>query len=249
MPSTPRPLPAALPHGELRAILPDLYLVTGTLALPGLVPMRFSRNMTVVREGERLIVINSVRLDDAGLAELDKLGKVTDVVRLAGNHGMDDPFYKQRYGAKVWVVRGQRYTRGFNTDSPDTYFTPDVEMDAGGPLPLSGARLYVLDSKPSEALLVLQRDGGVVVAGDCLQHWHTPDRYFNLLGKFMARRFGFIKPHNVGPAWVKQGKPSRSRMLGILDLNFAVVLPAHGEPVLADATRLYRPAIEAAVPG
>src|SRR5690242_10374266 len=107
MPSPPRPLPAALPHGELRAILPDLYFVTGTLALPGFVPMRFSRNMTVVREGERLIVINSVRLDDAGLAELDKLGKVTDVVRLAGNHGMDDPFYKQRYGAKVWVVRGQ----------------------------------------------------------------------------------------------------------------------------------------------
>lgn len=70
--------------------------------------------------------------------------------------------------------------------------------------------MTVVDSKPSEALLVLQRDGGVVVAG---------------------------------------GMPSRWRMLGILDLNFAVVLPAHGEPVLADATRLYRPAIEAAVPG
>jgi hypothetical protein len=98
--------------------------------MPGPLPMRFSRNMTVVREGDRLVLINAVRLDDAGLAALDALGKVTDVIRLAGNHGLDDPFYADRYHAKVWVVKGQRYTSGFNTRSPRTYFTPDVEMDA-----------------------------------------------------------------------------------------------------------------------
>ena len=55
-----------------------------------------------------MILVNSVRLDVAGLAALEALGRVTDVIRLAGNHGMDDPFYKDRYGAKVWAVRGQR---------------------------------------------------------------------------------------------------------------------------------------------
>jgi hypothetical protein len=41
--------PPALPHGELRELLPDVFFVTGTVALPGPLPVRFSRNMTVVR--------------------------------------------------------------------------------------------------------------------------------------------------------------------------------------------------------
>ena len=95
-------------------------------------------------------MINSVRLDDAGLAALDKLGKVTDVIRIAANHGMDDPFYAERYGAKVSVVKGQRYTAGFETDVPDTYFTPDHELEAG---PIAAARRRAphhvgLDSHP-----------------------------------------------------------------------------------------------------
>src|SRR5579871_4123106 len=50
----PRPFPAALPHGALREVLPGLFFVTGTVPMPGPLPVRFSRNMTVVREGERL---------------------------------------------------------------------------------------------------------------------------------------------------------------------------------------------------
>src|ERR1700722_8894119 len=64
-----RPFPPALPHGELDEVLPGLFLVTGTARLPGPLPVRFSRNMTVVREGERLVLLNSVRLDEAGLAK------------------------------------------------------------------------------------------------------------------------------------------------------------------------------------
>ena len=147
-----RPFPPALPHGELREVLPNTFLVTGTVRLPGAMPVRFSRNMTVVRDGERLVLVNSVRLDEAGLAALDRLGKVTDVVRLAGFHGMDDPFYKDRYGAKVWALRGQRYTSGF-APGGEPYFAPDVEMDARTTLPLEGARLYVIDAThPRSAL-------------------------------------------------------------------------------------------------
>ncbi len=102
------------------------------------VPLRFSRYMTIVREGERLVLVNTVRLNDAGLAALDALGKVTDVIRVAGSHGADDPFCADRYKAKVWVVKGQRYTAGFNASASATCFQPDAEVDAGGPLPLAG---------------------------------------------------------------------------------------------------------------
>lgn len=244
MSTKPRPFPPALPHGELREIFPGVHLVTGTVAMPGPLPVRFSRNMTVVRQGERLVLINSVRLDERGLAALDALGKVTDVLRLAANHGMDDPFYKDRYAAKVWAVRGQRYTAGFNTSAAQTYFTPDLEMDATTPLPLAGARLYVIDSQPPEGLLLLDRDGGIAIPGDCLQHWHEADSYFSWLGKHMMRAMGFIRPHNIGPGWLKQGKPPREQLRAILKLGFTHVLPAHGAPVLGEALSHYRPAIE-----
>ncbi|HTR50310.1 MAG TPA: hypothetical protein VMJ10_06350 [Kofleriaceae bacterium] len=244
MPHVPRLHPPALPHGELREVLPGLYFVTGTVRMPGPLPVRFSRNMTVVRSGERLVVVNSVRLDDAGLAALDKLGKVTDVVRLAANHGMDDPFYAERYGAKVWVVKGQRYTAGFATSKPETYFTPDHEMDASTALPIANAKLFVMDAQPPEGLLVLADHGGIVISGDCLQHWAQPDEYFNWLARIAMRAMGFIKPYNIGPAWLKQCKPPKEQLCAILDLSFANVLPSHGAAVLGDARERYRAAIE-----
>jgi hypothetical protein len=200
--------------------------------------------MTIIQEGDRLVLVNTVRLDDQGLAALDKLGRVTDVIRLAANHGSDDPFYADRYKAKTWVVKGQRYTAGFDTKAADTYFTPAEEMDASTKLPIEGARLYVFTSDPPEGLLLLERHGGVCIAGDCLQHWHATDEYFSFLGRAMMKLMGFIRPHNIGPGWLKQCKPPKNELAGILGLGFANVLPSHGDVVLGDAIAKYRPVIE-----
>lgn len=240
----PRPFPPALPHGEIHEVLPDLFFVTGTIGMPGRLPVRFSRNMTIVREGERLVLVNSVRLDDAGLAALERLGKVTDVVRLAGNHGADDPFYADRFKAKVWALEGQRYTAGFDTKAADTYFAADAELGPASDLPITGARLHFIRSDPAEGLLLLSRHGGTIVSGDCLQHWATTDAYFNWVGRAMLRVFGFIRPHNVGPGWLRQCKPPKEELRAILGLSFSNVLPAHGAPVIGGAVELYRPAIE-----
>jgi len=244
---TARPHPPALPHGSFKEVFPNVFFLTGTLAMPGPVPMRFSRNMTVIREGERLAVVNSVRLTEDGLRELDALGKVTDVLRIAGYHGMDDPFFKERYGAKIWAVKGQRYVSGFKLDAPHTYLTPDVELTESSELPISGAKLYVIPSTPPEGLLLLERQGGVLITGDCLQHWSRTDEYFSGFAKVMMRVMGFIKPHNVGPAWFKQAKPPRSAMQGILDLQFDHVLPAHGAAVNGGAKESFRPRLEAVI--
>ncbi|MGE5182511.1 MAG: hypothetical protein ACM31C_10635 [Acidobacteriota bacterium] len=220
-------------HGELAEVLPGLYFVTGTMKLRG--PIRFSRNMTVVRRGERLVIVNSVRLDDAGLAALDQLGKVTDVVRLAAGHGMDDPFYAERYGAQVWAVKGQRYAGGF---------TPQHEMDATSALPIDGAKLIVIDSTPPEGLLMLADDGGTIISGDCLQHWARRDEYTSWPAGVVMRMMGFFKPYNIGPGWLKQCKPPRAQLRALADLPFTHVLTAHGAPVIGDAAAKYRPTLE-----
>lgn len=234
----------ALPHGELTEVFPSVFFVTGGFRMAPLVS--FSRNMIVVREDDRLVLIGSVRLSDAGLAALDALGRVTDVIRLAGFHGMDDPFYKERYGAKVWVARGMSYQRGFDAakTTANPYFEADVELDADAELPLRGASLYAFSTRPPEALLRLPHEGGILVSGDCLQNWGKTDRYFSLVGKLMMKSMGFIKAHNLGPGWVKAARPKVEELRGVLDLEFEHLLPGHGEPVIGGAKEKYRAVIE-----
>lgn len=240
----PRPHPPPRPHGELTEILPGVFFVTGTVAMaPG---VRFSQAMTVVKHSDRLVIVNSARLDGQGLAALDRLGKVTDVIRLAANHGAGDPFYRERYGAKVWAVKGAPYMPGFNPKA-EPYFEPDVRFDTQTQLPLEGARVHLFASNPPEALLHLPMHGGTVISGDALQNWAEADRYFSGLGKVMMRVGGFLKPTNVGPGWLKQCRPPREDLLAVLALpTFENVFPAHGQPVLGGALQKFRPALELA---
>ncbi|MCA9706239.1 MAG: hypothetical protein KDK70_10360 [Myxococcales bacterium] len=158
--------PPARPHGPITEVFPDVFFVTGGVRMAPL--LAFSRNMTIVREGERLVLVGSMRLDEAGLAALDELGTVTDVIRLAGFHGIDDPFYKDRYGAKVWVIEGMSYQRGFDAakTSSAPYFEADAQLRADSALPIEGAELYVFSTRPPEGLLRLPHAGGILVAGD-----------------------------------------------------------------------------------
>jgi len=58
----------AMPHGAIQEVFPDVFFVTGTMRAEFFGSMwQFNRNMTIVRENGRLTLINTVRLDDAGL--------------------------------------------------------------------------------------------------------------------------------------------------------------------------------------
>lgn len=240
--------PNAQKHGELREVLKDIFFVQGSVSFGGPLPVAFSRNMTVVRENGRLTLINSMRLDAAGLAKLEKLGTVENVIRLAGFHGMDDPFYKDRYQAKIWAVKGQVYAKGFDASKPDVlpYFRPDIEMDESTKLPISDARLFRFHStNTAEGLVVMEREGGIIVAGDSLQNWHRTDEYFSLIGKIMMKLMGFIKAHNIGPGWMKLSKPDVQEIRSILNIKFEHLLPVHGTEVIGGAREAYRKVIEA----
>ena len=237
--------PPAWPHGDIESVLPDLYMVRGAMQIAGS-PLRFSRNMTIVRDDDELTLINPVRLDERGLAALDELGKVRNIVRLAGFHGRDDRFYSERYGALVHAIDGQVYVSGFDFSAEPT-FKADVPLHRGDELPIRDARLYVFDgANPPEGAVLLFREGGVLVCGDALQNWARPDRFFNLPGRLMMRAMGFLRAYNVGPGWLKKARPSKEGLLGLLDLRFEHVLPAHGDPVLGNAKNRFRPAIERA---
>lgn len=238
--------PPVLPHGAIQEIFPDVFMVTGTAQMNTPVPLRFSRNMTILRQGHELTLVNSVRLNEAGLKALETLGEVKHVIRLAAFHGMDDPFYQDRYGAEVWSVESPYATGTSTKPSPNKiYFTPNHWLPAESALPLMDAELIVLQSpQPQEALLLLHRHDGVLISGDCLQNWHTTDQYFNLIGKILMKTMGFLKPYNVGPAWLKVTRPDVQELKNLMNLNFTHLLPAHGAAVLGEAKELYREVLQ-----
>ena len=248
-----RPHPKAYPHGPLEQVLTDLFVVKGTIAMNmGFLTMTFSRNMTVIRQkgsnnkNDELVLVNTVRLDDDGLDALDKLGVVKHIIRVAGFHGMDDPFYKERYPeSTVWVIEDATYFDAFATRSKEVYFQPDERMTTETKIPVQKAFLHVIESKsPKDGILVLERpEGKVLITGDSLQNMETCDEYYNCLGKICMRLMGFIGPCQVGPAWVKASKVQGEEMLKLLEFKFDHVLPGHGYPVMGQAWKKYEDAI------
>lgn len=72
---------------------------------------RFGRSMTVIRDRGALALVNTMRLDAAGLAQLDELGHVEHIAKLGFFHGRDDAFYADRCGTTVWAVADMPHER------------------------------------------------------------------------------------------------------------------------------------------
>lgn len=221
--------PKALPYGAIQEVFPDVFFVSGAMetVLQGM-DWQFSRNMTVVRDGERLIIINSVRLDEKGLAELDRLGRVTDVVRLGSLHGRDDPFYVDHYGAEYWAMPGMEHETGLKA-------TRTLSTD--GPLPISDASLFEFrTTQLREGILRLDRAGGILIACDALQNWHAPDEFFSDASRELMQKMGFFTPANLGPVWVQAAAPAGGDFARLKEVPFKHALCGHGQP-LRDTAR------------
>ncbi len=221
--STLAPFPPALAHGELQEVFEDVFFVSGAMEtqLMGL-DWKFSRNMTIVRDGERLVLINSIRLDDQGLAALDTLGKVTDVVRLGALHDRDDAFYLDRYDAQYWVTPGLEGEQANGTKL----------LGQEGALPVSNASLFQFESTQiPESILILNREGGIAIACDALQNWLTPDEHFCDDSCQRMTDMGFFTPANVGPVWQQAAQPDANDFKRLQTLSFKHALCGHGEPL------------------
>jgi len=245
--------PKALAHGAITELFENIWFVKGAVKMPMLMPMKISRSMTIIRNASsnELTLINSMRLSEEGLAALEKFGKVTNVIRIAGFHGRDDGFYRERYAAKLFAIEGQTYTRKLEkADTEDGYLQPDVWLNKDSDLPVESAMLKIFETaNPKEAVVLLQRDGGILISGDSLQNTPAADQFVNFPARFMMKKMGFFKEYNIGPGWLQFADPDHSDVRSVLDLAFEHVLPAHGNPVINGAKEKYRPALEGELKG
>jgi hypothetical protein len=216
-----RAFPPAWPHRDIQEVFPDVFFVTGLMKMKP--PFQFSRNMIILRQDGELILVNTVRLTEQGLAQLDALGKVAHVIKIGFFHDRDDAFYVHRYGARFWALPGHEHAPGLR---------PDVEMTVDTALPIRDARLFVFETaqKP-EAIIHLDRQDGILIACDSLQNWAEPHPEFNFFSRWMMRFLGFIKPANVGPFWLKYTQVQQQDFDRLHALSWRHVLGAHGDPV------------------
>ena len=216
-------LPPLLPHGTLAKVLPDVFVVQGqTRPVFGGRQLQFSRTMTVVRENGALTLVNTLRLDDAGLEALE----ARNLVKLGSFHGRDDAFYVQRYGARMWALPGMPHSRGIRTDHV---------LEAGAPGPTADAETfaYATPSAP-EGRLLLARHGGILLACDSLQNG-VVDAYFDEATAAMMTQQGLVGRVSVGPGWRAAGRPTPADLGRVLSLEFRHLISAHGPALLHTA--------------
>ncbi len=205
-------------------MLDGVFVVTGR---HGVGPFIATRNMTVLRQGGALTIVNSVRLDDEGERALAALGTVKNLVRLGWFHGLDDPYYMERWRPRFFSPARMvpvNVDEGLRTDLAEgaTEFGACFRFSAGD---------Y------DEAALLLE--SGALVTCDSVQN-HVDTKGFSLLGNAMLRVAGLVGGVRVGTVWARKMTGGAPRLLAgdfarLTALPFRHLLPGHGAPLLDGA--------------
>lgn len=218
--------PAAMPHGRIEEILPDVFLVSGSFRIgPGMI---IPRNMIVLRSGKELTLVNAIRLGTEGERELEALGQVSHVANIGLFHTTDLLYVRDRFSkATFW------------SPEPKNGEEKLVEGEKG---PVSRAKTFVFATgKRLEAAFVVEQAGGnLLVTCDSVQNWADTSGC-SFIGGLVSRMMGFLVPAKIGPIWLKQltdGQPAKMRpdFDRLLSMDFSRLIAGHGA-LLRDGAR------------
>ena len=107
-------------------------------------------------------------------------------------------------------------------------------------MPVADASLFVFETtKRPEAILVLERDGGIAIACDSLQNWLDSDEFFDDATTGTMREMNFFTPAGVGLAWIHESEPKPEDFKRLKELSFRHALCGHGVPLLNSAREAY----------
>jgi hypothetical protein len=222
-------LTPAWPHGKIQTLFDDVFLITGTniTQYQGL-ELQHSRNMIIIREDNKLSLINTVRLSKEGIKQLENLGEVTHIIRIGAFHGRDDTFYKQTYPqAKLWALEGLQ----------DQHQTPiDKVLKVNGELPISDSSLIMFNTSLfPEAILHLQRNDGIIITCDSIKNWIKADEFFSEQSAKMYQEQGYFGKATISKIWQQACQVQLSDFNQVMTYPFRHLLSAHGEPLLNTA--------------
>ena len=211
----------AYPHGPIEEIATDLFVARGCIPLNPVV--RISRNMAILRHEGELSLIDPIRLDDEGERRLLSLGTPKRLLRLGPMHGLDDPYYVDRFGLEVW-------TPGPSEQYPEP--KADHTLSPDGALPFPDASLFSFEgTKQAEVALLVRRERGILITCDAIQHYGDYS-HNNLPARLLMPFIGFPKTTLVGPVWLKLMTRDHDVLKAgferLLDEDFDALFAAHG---------------------
>lgn len=223
--------PPALRHLPLQECFPGVWLAASTMpmTIPLGLKITISRNMIAVRGADGWVLLNPVRLSERAEAELLAQAPIKHAVRLGTNHGRDDRYYVEKFGAEFWGVPGvQAY--------PEPKFSREITED--GPFPLPGAKVVIFKSATRAECAVLLPQYRLLLTCDSVQHYGDDTRN-SLLARLVMRPMGFFTPCVIGPIWLKVVTPQGGSMRGdferVLALDFDNLISGHGTPKIGGA--------------
>lgn len=231
--------PPFYPHDPIEEIFPDIYMVRGQIPLNPI--LTITRNMAIIRSGDDLTLINAMRLDAAGEANLRSLGNVKTLLRLGPFHGVDDRYYVENFGAELWIPGP---SESHPQPAADLTYTESTE------LPFPNARIIAFTgTKENEAMVLLEREGGILLTCDGIQNYGDY-RHNNFLARLLLPWIGFPKTTIVGPFWLKLLTENREKLHAdferLLESRFEHLLAAHGSLLRGGAHERVRAAVDKA---
>jgi len=144
---------------------------------------RISCTMTIVKRGDDLTLINTLRVSAEVEEEIKKLGTIKNVVRICANHGSCDEYYKDTYEATYYDLP--------NADLEGATKTPQADKELPE-IPIADAKvLMIKDLKFPEAMILIPDGGGTLITGDFIQNGRdAPHKSF--LGSAICMVAGFM---------------------------------------------------------
>jgi hypothetical protein len=229
------PFTSALPHDPITQVVDGIYLVRGRFQMgPGVV---ISRTMTIVKQSDGLVVLNAIRLTDSAQADLDRLGPVKHLIKLSESHGIDEPFYSDRYKPEIWAAHDTKFAGGITATKrlgPASPIAGGVVVEFPG---VSGWK---------ERALWVPNAGGTLITCDSLQH-HVDTEHTSLLARIMTPMMGFKGGLVVAPMWRKmqkiRGAQVTQAMSQVAGLSFANIITGHGPAIIGGADVATRAAV------
>lgn len=229
--------PESFAHGDIKEVLPDIFFVTGSSIYEheGNLIQK-SNNMVIVRDAKDLTLINTLRLNEDGLKTLDNLGTVRRVIRLGAFHDRNDIFYLDRYKAQLWALRGMVHKNNRQAE---------FLIEEKGRAPFRDASFFWFETTAQpEAILHIDRHGGILITCDSIKNWTHVDEYFSEKTGKEFLEHGLIKPVSVDKVWLGAMKPKNSDFRRLQELSFRHLFSAHGEPIIDTADKQLKPVLE-----
>lgn len=221
MPARPHRL---FPHGEFRQLAPKLWIVRGGLPFP------IYRNMIVYRlPDERLVLHSLVALSEAGMKQLEALGKPSILVVPHGFDGMDAHWYWERYPQAALLTPDEERSR---IEEDGTKVTDDPARV----LPSLGFKLHkVVGLKFTEYVLEAPVEGGtaLICTSVLANTGAAPSGFIGRLVAMSMMSGDKLAPGRMLRTFMVKDKAMFKNFLATLSTipNVKIVTVSHGDPI------------------